>query len=111
MLFPGVRDRHDDNWVIMPDGSVVLIDFGFVFGNAPTLIDTGKIALDIQLFGAVGTLHFSSLVRIVAEGYRTIRRHADQVIYLPMNALLHHILLLFLLHLHVSQTICQSINR
>eukprot|EP00300_Choanocystis_sp_HF-7_P009781 c16631_g1_i2.p1 GENE.c16631_g1_i2~~c16631_g1_i2.p1 ORF type:complete len:252 (+),score=65.95 c16631_g1_i2:818-1573(+) len=50
----GVNDRHFDNiQVRTSDGSLIQIDFGFVFGEAP-MLDAGELPMSVDLKAAMG---------------------------------------------------------
>ncbi len=44
----GIRDRHHDNILIDTKGALFHVDFGFMFGEKPT-IDTSRFAITRKL--------------------------------------------------------------
>jgi phosphatidylinositol 3-kinase len=75
----GIGDRHLDNILMCPDGRLLHIDFGFMFGRDPKPFPPAmKISRDmLQAMGGPKSPHYARFVEHCWSGYRIVRAHAD----------------------------------
>lgn len=84
-----IKDRHNGNIMLMRDGCILHIDFGFLLSNTP-----GKgIELEqkcpfkliteyIEILGGIESELFSTFRRLFYKGFNAARKHQDQILIL-----------------------------
>ncbi len=89
-----IKDRHNGNIMLCDDGSVVHIDFGFLFGQAPGKdkvphtnfsFERAEFKLTSEMLEVIGGLesqNWKDFVTMMTEGLRAARKHKDTLISL-----------------------------
>lgn len=89
-----VKDRHNGNLLISPEGHIIHIDFGFILGASPAADVTFeqapfKLTKEmIDLLGGIQSDNFHRYVRLLVSAYLAVRQEAE--IFIALVKLLEH---------------------
>ena len=74
----GLGDRHLENIMVCPDGSLTHVDFGYVLGEDPKHVSTPMRITDdmIDAMGGKASPTFVSFIQKTQKGYETMRMYA-----------------------------------
>jgi len=78
----GVGDRHLENIMVTPDGSLFHIDYGFILGKDPKLLSTPDIRISEDMVDALGgqdTVHYKEFKDLCRQIYVVLRRHVNLI--------------------------------
>lgn len=75
----GLGDRHLENILVCPDGSLAHVDFGYVLGEDPKHVSTPMRITDdmIDAMGGKASHTFVSFIQKTQKGYETMRMYAS----------------------------------
>ena len=80
-----VKDRHNANIMIEGDGTMVHIDFGFIFGDSPGFninFENAPFKLTqeyIDLMGGVDSSTFKMFENLFVRGFLALQKHIDEI--------------------------------
>jgi hypothetical protein len=82
----GIGDRHLDNIMLAPDGRIMHIDFGYIFGRDPKPYPPAmKLSKEIlHVIGGVSGPHFARFLTLCCEAFNILRREANTILNLLM---------------------------
>lgn len=75
----GIRDRHHDNILVEPNGTLFHIDFGHILGESVT-VDTASFAITPDLKQVMGDDYYNEFVNLCVEAFAAIRQNVELVI-------------------------------
>lgn len=80
-----IKDRHNGNILIDGDGRLIHIDFGFMLGISPGGVGFEaapfKLTQDyIDILGGLESPKFGEFKKLVQQGFRDVRKHAERII-------------------------------
>lgn len=82
-----IKDRHNGNILLDPEGHLIHIDFGFMLSNSPGNIgfEAAPFKLPpeyVEVLGGVEGEPFLEFKRLFHEGFEAARKHCDRIITL-----------------------------
>jgi len=89
-----IKDRHNGNIMLCEDGSIVHIDFGFLFGQAPgkDKIPNTNFSMEraefkvtsemVEVIGGLESQNWRDYISMMADGLKAARHHKDTLISL-----------------------------
>lgn len=74
----GIRDRHHDNILVEPNGTLFHIDFGHILGESVT-VDTASFAITPELKQVMGDDYYNEFVNLCVETFAAVRQNVEIV--------------------------------
>lgn len=80
-----IKDRHNGNIMLDNEGHIIHIDFGFLLSNSPGSVGFEaapfKLTLEyIEILGGTDSYFYKKFVSLMKEGFRCIRKNAENLI-------------------------------
>ena len=80
-----LKDRHNGNLLIDQDGHLIHIDFGFMLGISPGGVGFEAAPFKmpqeyIDILGGLDSPKFAEFKKLVCQGFRDVRKHAERII-------------------------------
>ncbi|CDK26929.1 unnamed protein product [Kuraishia capsulata CBS 1993] len=80
-----IKDRHNGNIMLDSEGHIIHIDFGFLLSNSPGSVgfEAAPFKLTseyVDLLGGTEGHHFKRFKQLMKDGFRSIRKNAEQIL-------------------------------
>ncbi|KAI3645280.1 hypothetical protein MP228_011444 [Amoeboaphelidium protococcarum] len=82
-----IKDRHNGNILLLNDGHIVHIDFGFMFGNSPGNVQFESAPFKllseyVDLLGGFNSRLYQEFRQLMNQAFNALRKHSDKIILL-----------------------------